>query len=61
MNISIKIKTSQNITKDFIQVIDSYPVNLSADGVLTGFIVLSVVLILGVNSSIIKLVLLLTS
>ena len=52
MNISIKI--SPNICTDYIQVEDSSPVNLSADVLLTGFIVLSVVLILGVNSTIIK-------
>jgi len=35
-------------------VIDSSPVNYSADVVLTGFVVLSVLVILGVNSLIIR-------
>ena len=52
----ISIKISENRSKDFVQVIYSSPVNFSADVVLTGFTVVSVVLILGVNSSIIKLV-----
>ena len=52
MNISLKI--SENRSEDFIQVIDTSPVNFSADVVLTGFVVLSVVLILVVNSSIIR-------
>ena len=52
MNISIKI--SQNISEDIIQVIESSRVNFSADEVLIGFVVVSVVIILGVNSSIIK-------
>ena len=51
MNISIKI--SENITEE-IQILDTSQVNFSADLVLTGLIILSVVLILGVNSSIIK-------
>ena len=51
MNISIKI--SENITEE-IQILDTSQVNFSADVVLTGLIILSVVLILGVNSSIIK-------
>ena len=52
MNISVKI--SENISTDFIQVIDSSPVNYRTDVVLTGFVVLSVLLIIGVNSLIIR-------
>ena len=55
MNISIKI--SENMTEEIIQFLESSPVNFSADVVLTGLVVLSVVLILGVNSTIIKSVL----
>ena len=52
MNINIEI--SQNIGDIFIQVLDSTPVNHSDDVVLTGLVVLSIWLILGVNSTIIK-------
>ena len=52
MNISIKI--SKNTTEEIIQFLDSSPVNFSADVVLTVLVVLAVLLILGVNSTIIK-------
>ena len=50
----IYMKISGNVTEAIIQVLDSSPVNRSADVVLTGLVFISGFLILGVNWSIIK-------